>query len=99
MVGGQREHDCLGIARPRDHRGRRNGRRRVAPHRLEHDSHLDADLLGLAACEKSKILRCHDDRRREQLLIGDPLQCLLVGGMDPHQRQELLGHRIARYGP
>ena len=72
MVGGEREHDRLGIALQRELGAGGDGRRGIAPHRLEHDGRVDADLLGLPAGKEPELGRGHHDRRREQVAVSHP---------------------------
>ena len=99
MVGGERQHHGVGIALARD---RGNGGDRgpgIAAQRLHHHGDVDADLLRLTPREEMEVWPGDDDRRREQGLVRDPLQRLLIGRPVAHQRQELLGQRVARHRP
>ena len=55
-----------------------------------------------SACRRAKKRKSApviDDRRREQLGVGDPQQRLLIGRALADQRQELLRQRVARHRP
>ena len=62
VIGRQHQQQRIGI---RLQRGQRNGRRRVATHRFQHDGlRLDALRPQLLSHEKPMRLVAHDDRRR-----------------------------------
>jgi hypothetical protein len=57
-------------------------------------------MPSVSACrcaKKPEVGVGDDDRRPEQLALGDPQQRVLVGRIVADQRQELLGQRIARH--
>jgi len=99
MVGGKREHDGVRVALERKLGARGDGGSGIAPHRLQHDRRVDPDILGLRAGEEAEIVRRHHDRRREQVGRAHAGERLLVGRALAHQRQKLLGHRVARHRP
>ena len=99
VIGGEREHDRIGIAPERELGAGGDGGSGIAPHRLEHDRRVNPDLLGLRPREEPEIVGRHHDRRREQIRRAHAGERLLIGRALAHQRQKLLGHRIARHRP
>ena len=99
VVGGQRQHHGVGIAALGERRRGRHRRAGIAAHRLDHHGGVDAELLGLAAGEKTKIGAGDDDRRRRTVGVGHAQQGLLIGRALAHQRQELLRQGVARHRP
>ena len=62
VVGGQHEHERLGITFGCKHGGDRDGGPRIAPHRLEHDIGLDAQLAQLLGDDEAEFGVGDDDR-------------------------------------
>ena len=99
MIGGQRQNDRLALARLRKGGTCRNRRSGIAPHRLQQDIGLDADL--------GELLQHHEaiggvgdhDRPLEQRRVGDPQQRVLKGRARSEQRQELFRMNLARGRP
>lgn len=75
-----------------------NGRTCFCDDRLNHDGRCDPDFLGLPLSEKMEIGSGDDDRLRKQRIVHAQ-QSLLIGRKVTHQREELFGQGVARYGP
>jgi hypothetical protein len=99
VVGCQHQHEGIVIAFGREHGGDRDGRTRIAAHRLEHDVGLDAALAQLLGHDKAEIGIGNDDRTGEQVGIRNARKHLLERRSVPDERDELLGHALARDRP
>jgi hypothetical protein len=70
----------------------------IAPHRLNDDRCIDADLFGLTSCKEMEV-GARDDNGRREHRIPHAQQRFLIGRSVADQRQELLRQGVARDRP
>ena len=74
VIGGERQHDRLAVARLRKHRAGRDRRTGIPPHRLQQDIGLEPDLGQLLQHHEAIRRVGDDDRTLEQRRIRHPQQ-------------------------
>ena len=99
MIGGQRQHDGLGVAGLGEGGASRNGRAGITPHRLQQYVGLEADIVKLLAHHEAIGGAGDDDWPIEQRRIRHPQQRILKGRARPEQRQKLFRAALARRWP
>ncbi len=99
VIGGQRQHHGILVARLRKGRARGNRRTGIPPHRLQQDIGLKPDLGQLLEHHEAIRHVGDHDRTFEQRGVGDPQQRVLKRRTRPEQRQELLRAHFARGRP
>ena len=104
VVGRQDQHECLGIVRQQILRGRRHGRRRVAPLWFEHDAQRRHARLAQLFRHHEAVLAAADEQRRhgvqrDIVQVAHALHGILQQRLPRYQRQQLFRQRLARQGP
>jgi hypothetical protein len=99
VVGRQHEHQSVAVPLGREHGRDRDRWAGIATHRLQHDVGRDAALAQLLGHHEAKVGIGDDDGAREQIGVGDALQHLLEHRSLADERDELLGHALARHRP
>ena len=99
VIGRQRQHHRLVVARLRESGAGGDRRTRIPPHRLQQHVRRDADFGELFQHHEAVGRIGDDDRTLEQGRIRHPLERVLKGRARAEQRQELLGAPLARGRP
>ena len=100
MIGGQHQHQRVGIIARQHQRGHGNRRRGVAAHRLQHDgARLGADLAHLLGDHEAVLVVAHHQRCGHFRHVCQAADSVLQQAMVAGERQQLLGQGRARQGP
>ena len=100
MIGGQHQHQRIGIVARQHQRGHGNRRRGVAAHRLQHDGmRLDADLAHLLGDHEAVLDVAHHQRCSHFRHVCQAADSVLQQAVVAGQRQQLFRQGRARQGP
>ena len=100
VIGGQDQHDGVGVGVAKVLRRGRDGRSRVPRHRLENLRRRDdAELLQLLRNHEAMLVVAHQDRRGAFRQRGDARRGVLQQAARGDERQDRLRPRLARQRP